>query len=130
MKINDRYNQLTKGKSKDIAISPVASFPVPNEKDYRRGYINRYFVQKTNDSNSPIYEVNQLEFRKFQSIPMYNTTYLKWRISGPLHEEKIGAGEIVDKGVRESNKVAIRLASNVIRKLNLYLPNHKQLHKK
>lgn len=129
MKINDRYNQLTSGKSKDIATTPVASFPVPNEKDYKRGYITRYFAQKTNDSNSPIYETSQIEFRKLQSIPLYNTTHLRWRISGPLTEEKIGAGEIVDKGVKESNKISIRLASDLIRKLNLYLPNHRQFHK-
>jgi len=129
MNINDRYKQLTNGKQNKLNISPTAFFPTPNEKDYKKGYINRYFCQRTNDSNSPIYEIDVNGFRKLQSSVMYHTTNLKWRLTGPLTEQKIGAGEIVDKGIKESNKTSIRLASENIHKLGLYLPNTKQFHK-
>ena len=129
MTINDKYNQLTSGNSKSLNITPVAHIPTPTDKDYSRGFINRFFVQKTNDSNSPIYEVDVTEYRKIHESVMYNTTTLRWRISGPINPEKIGAGEIVDKGIKESNKISIRLASELIHKLGLYLPNLKQFHK-
>ena len=128
MTTNDKYNLLTSGKSKLLNITPVAHIPTPTDKDYTRGYINRFFVQKTNDSNSPIYEVDVNEYRKIHSSVLYDTTTLRWRISGPINPEKIGAGEIVDNGVKESNKVSIRLASDLIHKLSLYLPNLKQFH--
>ncbi len=129
MTINEKYNQLTRGKSKLLNVSPDAHIPTPVEKDYIKGYVTRYFCQKTNDSNSPIYEIDLNGFRNLQSSVMHYTTHLRWRISGPLTETKIGAGEIVDRGVKESNKVSIRLASENIHKLGLYLPNLKQFHK-
>lgn len=129
MNINDKYNELTNGSSQLINISPVAFIPILTEKDYKRGYVNRYFIQRSNDSNSPIYEVSDIDFRSSHSTPMYNVTNLRWRISGPLVPTKIGAGEIVDKGVLESNKISIKLASTLITKLGLYLPNRKQFHK-
>ena len=129
MTINDQYNILTRGKSRNINITPEAYLPTPVDKDYRRGYVNRFFAQRSNDGNAPIYEVSDVEFRKLISSSMYDTTTLRWRISGPLDRTVIGAGEIVDKGVRESNKISIKLSSEIITKLGLYLPNLKQFHK-
>lgn len=127
--INDRYNNLTRGKSNELNITPVAHLPKLSDKDYLKGYVSRYFVQKVNDESSPIYEVSATEFRKFVTSPLYSVTYLKWRISGPLTEQKVGAGEVVDPGVPESNRRAINLASTIITKLRLYLPNLKQFYK-
>ena len=129
MTASDRYNELTRGKSKKLNISPQAFLPSPKEKDYLRGYIIRYFVQKSNDDSAPIYEVAATSYRNFVNSPLYNTTNLRWRISGPLTETKIGAGEVVDYGVPHSNKVAIKLASETITKLGLYLPNLKQFYR-
>lgn len=128
MTINEKYNILTRGKSRTINITPEAYLPTPVDKDYRRGYINRFFTQRSNDQQAPIYEVSDVEFRKLVASPMYNTTHLRWRISGPLELAVIGAGEVVDKGIRESNKISIRLASEVITKLGLYLPNLQQFY--
>lgn len=129
MNTNDRYNQLTRGKSASLNVTPQAFLPSPTDTDYKRSYVYRYFVQKANDDSSPIYEVSDNEYRKLSSSPLYNTTYLKWRLSGPLVETKIGAGEVIDYGVQHSNKISIKLASNTITKLGLYLPNLKQFHK-
>jgi len=127
--INDRYNELNRGYSKQLNVTPDAFLPVLDNKDYRKGYVTRYFVQKSNDENSPIYEVAPTEYRKFAVSPLYNTTFLRWRLSGPLTETKIGAGEVVDYGVPHSNKMAIKLASTTITKLGLYLPNLKQFYR-
>ena len=41
--------------------------PSPSETDYNKGYITRFFIQQTNDINSPIYEVSSLNFRRYSS---------------------------------------------------------------
>jgi len=128
MTSNDKYNELTRGKSELLNISIVAHIPVPNDVDYKRGYINRYFAQRSNDSNSPIYEVTDVDYRKLHSSPMYNITNLRWRITGPIEPTRINAGEVVDKGVKESNKISIKIASDLIHKLGLYLPNLRQFY--
>ena len=130
MTSSEKYNLLTSFKSQKLNITPTAYFPNPTDKDFTRGYIYRYFTQKANDESAPIYEVASTEYRKFVTSPLYNTADLKWRLSGPLTEEKIGAGEVVDYGVPHSNKTSIKLASKIISKLGLYLPNLKQFYKK
>ena len=37
--------------------------------------------------------------------------------------------EVIDKGVKESNRIAIRIASDKIKNLKLYLPNLLQFYK-
>ena len=54
MNINKRYKELTRNKAMELNISISAHIPKPNDEDYKKGYITRYFTQKTNDLNSPI----------------------------------------------------------------------------
>ena len=51
-----RYSQIVKRTPKEISIS--AYLPVLKDVDYRRGFVKRYFIQKTNDKSSPIYEIS------------------------------------------------------------------------
>mgnify|MGYP003346855108 CR=1 FL=1 len=46
-----------------------------------------------------------------------------------LFEELDTSGEVDDKGVRNSNKSAISLATSDIKNIGLYLPNILQFHK-
>lgn len=103
--------------------------PNPTELEYTRGYITRFFIQKSNDSESPIYEVSKQNFRRYATSKLYRGTTLRWRIKGPLEPVFNLNNEITDKGVRESNKVAIRIASEKIKNLKLYLPNLLQFYK-
>ena len=131
MDINKRYNELTKGKLKiKSSISVSAFIPKPTDDDYNRGYITRYFIRKTNDVNAVIYEVSNVDFRKYQSSAEFATTHLRWRITGPVDETPHKNGISVDKGVRESNRTSIKLASTELTKLSLYLPNMLQFYKK
>ena len=56
MDIN-RYKQIAKNQSR-VRYNIETHIPTPSNKDYVRGYIKRYFVQKVNDKGSPIYEVD------------------------------------------------------------------------
>ena len=108
----------------------ITSFiPNPSDDDYIRGYIIRYFIQKTNDVESPIYEVSSKQYSKYTHSYTFKGVSLRWRIKGPLDTVFNNQNEITDKGVRESNRISILLVSDKIKNLKLYLPNLLQFYK-
>lgn len=122
-----RYNQIVKQTPKDIKI--LTFIPSPSDIDYRRGFIKRYFVQKTNDKGSPIYEISKRDINKYKTNPLYTSVDLRWRIKGPKETQYDDEGNVSDKAVSESNRVAIRLVADKIPNLKLYLPNLLQFYK-
>lgn len=129
MNINKRYKELTRNQSSELNINVSAHIPTPTEADYAKGYVTRYFTQKTNDLNSPIFEISQAEFSRLSNSIVYVTTTLRWRIIGPKESTYDANGKLTDIGIMESNRISIKLASVVIKKLNLYLPNLFQFKK-
>jgi hypothetical protein len=127
MDIN-RYNKISKSKPR-VKYNVETHIPIPKDKDYTRGYIRRYFVQKLNDKGSPIYEVNNTLKSYYSSKPQFSTVELRWRISGPKTPEYDSKGIVIDKSVSESNRIAIKLHANEIPNLKLYLPNLLQFYK-
>jgi len=111
------YDRLN--KNLDIFNIPdiVAHIPKLEDNDYQRGFIKRYFIQKANDENSYVYEVSSDTYSDFNSTPFYKAQYLKWRLTGTPEE------------VKESNFKSVKLASQKIKGLLLYLPNYLQFYK-
>ena len=123
----DRYRNIANINNSDFSEPKISSYiPTPTEEDYKTGYIRRYFVRKLNDSSAPIYEVSSKEFNRVLSKPNYTGVSIKWRIKGPINSEH--KNSIIDKGVKESNRLSIQSVSNEIN-LKLYLPNLLQFHK-
>jgi hypothetical protein len=127
MSIN-RYNKV---KTDVFNSNPrfKTHIPVPIDADYNVGYLLRYFAQKTNDKGSPIYEVDNLNFRILKSNASYQTVRLRWRISGSKTEQYDSQGNQIDKGVSVSNSISIKNKANLIPNLKLYLPNLLQFYK-
>jgi len=121
-KLSD-YKKVFNGETIKTEFKIQAFIPAPNDDDYKRGFINRYFVQKTMDENSPIIEVSQVTYVKTLANPQYRVANIRWRIVGPTETSSN------DTSVSDSNLVAIRLASSSIKNLKLYLPNLLQFHK-
>jgi len=128
MSILDSYNKLTR-KSVVPNTSLSTHIPTPSEKDYKNGYIARYFAQKVNDSSSPIYEINANTFTRIQTNPMFVSVSIKWRITGPKETIYREDGQLLDMNVAESNRRAILLHYDKIPNLKLYLPNLLQFYK-
>jgi hypothetical protein len=114
----NRYDTIHKS-NKDVFRSKriITHVPSPTDDDYKIGYITRYFVQKTNDINSFIYEVSKDEISSYQNSPLYITTDLDWRLSGDY------------QSIMDSNKKSLLLVSKVMPKIGLYLPNLLQFSK-
>lgn len=113
-----RYINLTKEKIDNFNYSINTFIPTPTESDYKKGYITRYFIQRANDPNSIIYEVSKDTYKEFTSNQLLINTSLDWRIAGD------------DVDIKKSNSESVRLASQKINKLQLYLPNLLQFKKK
>jgi len=114
----DRYNDINENGNRFKLPTLRVVIPSPTKLDYTTGYIVRYFVQKSNDISSPIYEISKNSFIKIEDTPFYSIAVMDWRIKG----------EPMD--VKKSNSASIRIASVDIPKLPLYLPNLLQFHQK
>ena len=124
-----RYRKLNAGRTNTRPSKISTHIPQPTESDYRIGYILRFFVQQTNDNASPIYEVTNSEYNYLTSKPLYKGIILKWRISGSKQIKYDNNGNVIDKSVSESNRIAIELEKRKMPNLKLYLPNLLQFHK-
>jgi hypothetical protein len=100
---------------KSYKISAI--IPEPDEKDYKRGYIKRYFVQTANDSESHIYEISENLFGRLNEDPLYLCVSLKWRLIGTVEQ------------VKESNFKSVKFASQTMKQITFYLPYYLQFYK-
>ena len=91
--------------------------PTPEENDYEVGYINRYFLQKVNDMDATIYEINSYFQEGVESNGLYKVQTIKWRLTGTPQD------------IMDSNKKSISLVLENMPKLSLYLPNLLQFAK-
>lgn len=118
MDIN-RFEQISKNKRQLYTEKVIsAHLPEVKEMDYKRGYIERYFIQKANDTESKIIEVNFNGYTKFNNNPFYNTISLEWRLKGE------------DSEIKESNLKSIKRHYSIMPKLQIYLPNLLQFKEK
>ena len=100
-------------------IYPNYYKPLPTSKDYSKGYINRYFVQKINDLT--ITEVNKNKYNDIYTN-YFNKLVIQWIISGP--KNNVYKNKILDrKGVQEQNIEILNISENKMTDIKNYLNN-------
>lgn len=114
----DRYKSIKKLDINYNNIKIPTFVPELTDIDYQRGYVRRYFIQKSNDKNAPIFEISDSNFSQFSSNSFYIVVFLDWRLIGS------------DEEIKESNFKSVKLASKNMPALQLYLPNLLQFSKK
>lgn len=114
----DRYNEIVNLSTEFKQTKIVPFIPNISDEDIDRGYITRFFIQKSNDRDAVIYEIRKKSISKFSNNSFYIITSLDWRIRGTEEE------------VKKSNSISVQLASKEIPKISLYLPNLLQFHQK
>ena len=93
--------------------------PVPTSKDYSKGYINRYFVQKINDLK--ITETNKNNYNDIYNN-YFSKLVIQWIISGP--KNNVYKNKILDrKGVQEQNIQTLVEYEKSIKGIKNYLNN-------
>jgi hypothetical protein len=123
------YKDLIKGRELYSLDFPKTIVPSPNDIDYENGFINRYFTQRVNDSNSFVFEINLEEYNSLLENPYWTSGEMRWRITGPTSSVYSNNGTITDIGVISSNTASISILSSKIKNIGLYLPNLLQFHK-
>lgn len=91
----EQYNKIKKIKNFNLKSEPIPFKYNINSNDIKRGYITRYFVQKTNDNQAPVIEVSNPNYTVMGKNPLFKSAKLKWRISGTEEE------------IKNSNRVSI-----------------------
>ena len=98
MIIPEQYTNIG-GTDMSNEVYPNYYKPVPTSKDYSKGYINRYFVQKINDLK--ITETNKNNYNDIYNN-YFSKVVIQWIISGP--KNNVYKNKILDrKGVQEQN---------------------------
>lgn len=123
------YKDVAKNLKQFSIKLPNTIVPSPTIDDYDSGYIMRYFIQKANDENSHIFEINQKEYERYKENVFWIIGELKWRIRGPLNTTYKMNGDIDDVGVINANKASIARISQTLKNVGLYLPNLSQFYK-
>ena len=76
-----------------------------------------------------MYEISLNTFEKLNENPNWNVEIVRWRISGPINAVYNEKGDITDKGIIDSNKASLFIASTTLKNIGLYLPNVTQFYK-
>ena len=107
---------------------PRTFFPKPTQDNYNEGIIIRYFVQLRDTPGSPIFEVDNEIFYKFNNSNFYRGVKINWRISGNLEDEYTTQGALIPS-IINSNRRSITEAIKILPDINLYLVNLKQFYR-
>lgn len=82
-----KYNQLS-GKSIDRYVAPIPFQPQPTNDDYKRSFIERFFVQKRNSPLNTILEIDAQQFNQINTLNrpgingvLWNKLKIGWKIS-------------------------------------------------
>ncbi len=114
----DTYQNIG-GVNLDNQVYPVYFKSFPITKDYVKGYINRYFVQKINDLT--ITEVNKNKYNEISSA-LYNKLSIQWIISGT--NDNIYENKILQRiGVKEQNIQTLNNNEKKMKGIKNYLNN-------
>ena len=123
------YTDLINNKTNYSFSNPETIVPILTETNYGTGFLSRYFCQKVNDKIGFVFEISFHTFKELQKNPYWKTAILRWRLSGPIEPVYSELGELIDIGVKQSNKNSISITSQSLKNIGLYLPNILQFHK-
>jgi len=113
----DRYKSISNLPTEYNLEKIPTYIPEPKDFDYQRGYITRYFVQKSNDTLAPVFEINSSIFTSLSNNSFYKTITLDWRLVGTVEQMK------------ESNFKSVKIAAKNLPRIQIYLPNLLQFYK-
>lgn len=105
------YSKIIRSNNIEKIDTRINTFlPEPNEDDYSRGYINRYFIQKSNDNNSQVYEIDEASLGNLSTNPYWKICRIRWKISGEPNE------------IMEANSKSIKFQIEEFPNLGNYIP--------
>lgn len=106
-------------------VAPISYYPKVTQEDYNRGYIERYFTKKRNDTGHNIIEINESTYSGINTNgPIDGNLYakykLKWKISGKLNDV-VKNGITVEHGIYDTNMRVLNKAEIEFKGIKKYL---------
>lgn len=105
-----------KSQKKIEIYTPKTGMMIPKDSDYNKGYYYRYFYRLSNNIKGNVYEIEEKEYKKLQSKPIYKILKIKWKIIGPQDIAK----EINTKIIDTSNQILPGIKSVLIDPLQFW----------
>ena len=107
---SSKYFQLTRKEYVNHS-APQVFFPEPDEEDYERGQIIRYFVQKKNEANV-IHEIDEIQFKAVNkenkegiNDALYRKFQIQWMLTGvdaiKINEQNVAIHDTIYPGIRD-----------------------------
>ena len=84
----------------------------PNDKDYKIGFIYRYFVRKRNEPTGIISEISKEMYDKFSDSPFFIAVQMRWKITGTNKFE-----------VEQLNQRSIQYTQQTMGNIDTYVKN-------
>ena len=128
------YDKITKTKVLNFS-APSYYFPILEESDFVNGSVNRFFVQRNNQTN-PVYsiiEVNETQFNALRLTGtgvngnLYTGISIPWKLTGPRFDVLNQNGVRLEPGVEDTNKRLIEINSVKMPGLQNYLTDYIEL---
>ena len=107
----EQYKKIKKLKNFNLKSEPIPFKNDINSNDIKRGYINRYFCQKSNDNLAPVTEVSKSNYSVIQKNPLFKSIKLKWRIDGTKEQIKDSNRASISENLRKMPQLKNRLVN-------------------
>tara|TARA_Y100001963_G_C6695398_1_gene406717 strand:- start:470 stop:919 length:450 start_codon:yes stop_codon:yes gene_type:complete len=126
----DKYDKILKDKGYKRGAEYAQLFtPEPEDEDYKRGSIFRYFARQANSRTATITEIDKEQYESWHKPDsgldkqFYIVSIVKWRVSGPLQGYTADDGTY-RKGVLEGNQDSVLLAEETMPGISLQLQDY------
>lgn len=109
----DLRNQL------DQAASNLLHYLEPTNKDYKKGFIKRYFIKVK--ANNSIKEVTRTAY-KATTAPFLEKLEITWNLTGPVADSQIGS--YIKEGAATKNKKEVEAAEQRMQGISQYITDY------
>lgn len=111
-------------------ILPISFYPQPNNEDYKRGYMMRYFIKRRNADFTTIKEISKSDYELFNSnlnvdTNLYVVISLNWKITGPLYDD-FRDKNYPKAGIIDTNKKLVILKERIFPGFSNYFHDYSQ----
>lgn len=125
-----RYSQLTKNETFSIAQykAPIAVYPAPVQKDYKKGKFTRYFLKRRNGTETDIIEIDVDQYESWISFNeginenLYDAILIDWKLTGPIEDE--GKAPDITYGVASTNRRVVELKNRTFKGIKYFLTDY------
>ena len=99
--------------------SNVLHYLEPSDKDYQKGFIQRYFIKVKVDNS--IKEVTRLAYQA-TNAPFVEKLQITWNLTGPVDDLQIGS--YIKEGAAAKNKKVVEAAEQQMQGISQYITNY------